>query len=123
VLENISCIYLLRELLCGSPFNLNLKIIVLSRWLAPFVEFAECWSWHSPSPSSSTILLVCRHTCRFRTFNLLSCRLLADYYSEQKKLEAKELRREAQAKQTEFDVAAKLVAENGLVKTLGMMQF
>ncbi|MFN9909482.1 MAG: hypothetical protein ACK56F_25755 [bacterium] len=47
----------------------------------------------------------------------------ADYYSEQKKLEAKELRREAQAKQTEFDVAAKLVAENGLVKTLGMMQF
>lgn len=42
----------------------------------------------------------------------------ADYYSEQKKLEAKELRREAQAKQTEFDVAAKKVAENGLVKTL-----
>ena len=37
------------------------------------------------------------------------CRLVlcADYYSEQKKLEAKELRREAQAKQTEFDVAAK----------------
>lgn len=47
----------------------------------------------------------------------------ADYYSEQKKLEAKELRREAQAKQTEFDVAAKKVAENGLVKTLGMVQF
>ena len=47
----------------------------------------------------------------------------ADYYSEQKKLEAKELRREAQAKQTEFDVAAKKIAENGLVKTLGMLQF
>jgi hypothetical protein len=45
-----------------------------------------------------------------------------DYYSEQKKLEAKELRREAQAKQTEFDVAAKKVAENGLVRTLGMLQ-
>ena len=49
--------------------------------------------------------------------------LCADYYSEQKKLEAKELRREAQAKQTEFDVAAKKIAENGLVKTLGMLQF
>jgi hypothetical protein len=48
--------------------------------------------------------------------------LYLDYYSEQKKLEAKELRREAQAKQTEFDVAAKKVAENGLVRTLGMLQ-
>ena len=30
----------------------------------------------------------------------------ADYYSEQKKIEAKELKKEAQAKQAEFDVDA-----------------
>ena len=33
----------------------------------------------------------------------------ADYYSEQKKIEAKELKKEAQAKQAEFDVDAEKV--------------
>jgi len=42
----------------------------------------------------------------------------ADYYSEQKKLEAKELKREAQAREAEFGVAAKTVAESALVLTL-----
>ena len=42
----------------------------------------------------------------------------ADYYSEQKKIEAKELKREAQAKQAEFDVDAEQVANHGLIKTL-----
>ena len=42
----------------------------------------------------------------------------ADYYSEQKKLEAKELKREAQARQAEFDLQAKGVAEHALVGTL-----
>jgi len=42
----------------------------------------------------------------------------ADYYSEQKKLEAKELKREAQARQAEFDLTAKDIAEEGLVLTL-----
>ena len=42
----------------------------------------------------------------------------ADYYSEQKKIEAKELKKEAQAKQAEFDVDAEKVANKGLIKTL-----
>ncbi len=42
----------------------------------------------------------------------------ADYYSEQKKLEAKDLKREAQARQAEFDAKAKTFAENGLLRTL-----
>ena len=42
----------------------------------------------------------------------------ADYYSEQKKLEAKELKREAQAKQAEFDLEAKVAAEAALLVTL-----
>ena len=60
----------------------------------------------------------------------------ADYYSEQKKIEAKELKKEAQAKQVcqsssisqvstryfvcqaEFDVDAEAVANQGLIKTL-----
>ena len=39
-------------------------------------------------------------------------------YSEQKKLEAKELKREAQAKQAEFDLQAKDAAEAALLQTL-----
>ena len=42
----------------------------------------------------------------------------ADYYSEQKKIEAKELKREAQAKQTEFNGKAEGVANQFLIKTL-----
>jgi len=42
----------------------------------------------------------------------------ADYYSEQKKLEAKELKREAQGKKAEFDLQAKKAAEVALLKTL-----
>ena len=42
----------------------------------------------------------------------------ADYYSEQKKIEAKELKREAQAKQAEFDGQAEGVANKFLIKTL-----
>ena len=42
----------------------------------------------------------------------------ADYYSEQKKIEAKELKKEAQAKQAEVDLAAERVANLGLVATL-----
>ena len=42
----------------------------------------------------------------------------ADYYSEQKKLEAKELKREAQAKQAKIDGEAEQVANMGLVKTI-----
>merc|ERR1719411_191403 len=42
----------------------------------------------------------------------------ADYYSEQKKMEAKELKREAQAKQAEFECQAEKVANHGLIKTL-----
>ena len=39
-------------------------------------------------------------------------------YSEQKKLEAKELKREAQGKKAEFDLQAKKAAEVALLKTL-----
>jgi len=42
----------------------------------------------------------------------------ADYYSEQKKIEAKELKKEAQAKQAELDLAGEQVANHALVKTL-----
>lgn len=42
----------------------------------------------------------------------------ADYYSEQKKIEAKELKKEAQAKQAELDAAGEQVANIGLIKTL-----
>ena len=42
----------------------------------------------------------------------------ADYYSEQKKIEAKELKKEAQAKQAELDLAAEQVANQALIKTL-----
>merc|ERR1712066_1089231 len=42
----------------------------------------------------------------------------ADYYSEQKKLEAKELKKEAQAKQAELDMEAERVANRGLVASL-----
>ena len=42
----------------------------------------------------------------------------ADYYSEQKKLEAKEQKREAQMKQAEFDCEAERLANRGLVSTL-----
>ena len=42
----------------------------------------------------------------------------ADYYSEQKKIEAQELKKEAQAKQAEIDIEAELVARRGLVSTL-----
>ena len=42
----------------------------------------------------------------------------ADYYSEQKKIEAKELKKEAQAKQAEFDIDAEKVANRGLITTL-----
>ena len=41
-----------------------------------------------------------------------------NYYAEQKKIEAKELKKEAQDKQAEVDKAAEKVANNGLVKTL-----
>ena len=44
----------------------------------------------------------------------------ADYYSEQKKLEGKELKREAQAKQAQMDGKAELVANLGLVNTIVM---
>ena len=42
----------------------------------------------------------------------------ADYYSEQKKLEAKELKKEAQARQAEVDIEAEIVARRGLLSTL-----
>ena len=42
----------------------------------------------------------------------------ADYYSEQKKLAAKELKREAQSKQAEFDCEAEDLANKSLIKTL-----
>merc|ERR1719412_1063412 len=42
----------------------------------------------------------------------------ADYYSEQKKIEAKELKKEAQAKQAELDAAGEQVANHALIKTL-----
>ena len=42
----------------------------------------------------------------------------ADYYSEQKKLEAKELRKEAQAKQARLDATAEEAANTALIKTL-----
>merc|ERR1719369_2424661 len=42
----------------------------------------------------------------------------ADYYSEQKKLEAKELKREAQAKEAKVDAAAREVANKRLVDTI-----
>ena len=42
----------------------------------------------------------------------------ADYYSEQKKMEAKELKREAQAKQAEFECEAEAAANVSLVRTL-----
>ena len=42
----------------------------------------------------------------------------ADYYSEQKKMEAKELKREAQAKQAEFEGQAEAAANVSLVRTL-----
>ena len=42
----------------------------------------------------------------------------ADYYSEQKKIEAKELKKEAQAKQAEVNMEAERVANRGLVATL-----
>ena len=42
----------------------------------------------------------------------------ADYYSEQKKLEAKELKKEAQAKQAKIDTAAEEIANIALIKTL-----
>ena len=42
----------------------------------------------------------------------------ADYYSEQKKLEARELKKEAQAKQARLDTAAEELANIALVKTL-----
>ena len=42
----------------------------------------------------------------------------ADNYSEQKKIEAKELKKEAQAKQAELDLAGEQVANHALVKTL-----
>ena len=42
----------------------------------------------------------------------------ADYYKEQKKAEAKELKKEAQAKQAVVDKAAEEVANKGLVGTL-----
>merc|ERR1719400_356630 len=42
----------------------------------------------------------------------------ADYYSEQKKIEAKELKREAQSKQAEFDGEAEELANIALIKTL-----
>merc|ERR1712130_470860 len=42
----------------------------------------------------------------------------ADYYSEQKKLAAKELKREAQSKQAKFDCEAEDLANKSLIKTL-----
>ena len=42
----------------------------------------------------------------------------ADYYKEQKKAEAKELKLEEQARQAKHDKAAELVANQGLVATL-----
>ena len=42
----------------------------------------------------------------------------ADYYSEQKKLEAKELKKEAQAKQAIIDAYAEEIANIALIKTL-----
>ena len=42
----------------------------------------------------------------------------ADYYSEQKKLEAKEQKREAAAKQAEVDTEAESLANKSLVRTL-----
>ena len=42
----------------------------------------------------------------------------ADYYSEQKKIEAKELKKEAQAKQAEVDLEAERVANRALLRTL-----
>ena len=42
----------------------------------------------------------------------------ADYYSEQKKIEAKELKREAQSRQAEFDCEAEGLANKSLLRTL-----
>ena len=42
----------------------------------------------------------------------------ADYYKEQKKIEAKELKKEAQDAQTEVDIAVAKVANEGLVDML-----
>jgi hypothetical protein len=42
----------------------------------------------------------------------------ADYYSEQKKLEAKELKKEAQTKQASIDADAEEIANRALIKTL-----
>ena len=42
----------------------------------------------------------------------------ADYYSEQKKIEAKELKKEAQAKQLELDHDGERLANRSLVATL-----
>merc|ERR1711936_1157005 len=42
----------------------------------------------------------------------------ADYYSEQKKIEAKELKKEAQMKQAMLDDEAKLFANKALVQTI-----
>lgn len=42
----------------------------------------------------------------------------ADYYSEQKKVEAKEQKRESQVKQAEFDNEAMRLANKSLVNTL-----
>ena len=44
----------------------------------------------------------------------------ADYYKEQKKIEAKELKKEAQDAQTEVDIAVAKVANEGLVDMLAM---
>ena len=42
----------------------------------------------------------------------------ADYYSEQKKLEAKELKKEAQARQANHEAAAEEVVNKALIRTL-----
>ena len=42
----------------------------------------------------------------------------ADYYSEQKKIEAKDLKKEAQAKQAEVELEAERVANRALLRTL-----
>ena len=43
-----------------------------------------------------------------------------NYYAEQKKIEAKELKKEAQDKQADVEQAAERVANKGLVKTLSL---
>merc|ERR1711893_583402 len=42
----------------------------------------------------------------------------ADYYSEQKKLEAKELKKEAQARQAKHETAAEELVNRSLIETL-----